>query len=94
VIEGLAIESVTEFPAGGHRVVQLLDTGEPLALMSIPIAGDSVDAATAGQITVREMPGDTAVGTVSFGRYNVNARGRVAVEALRALLGRLTVREP
>jgi tetratricopeptide (TPR) repeat protein len=94
VIQGLVIESVTEFPAGGHRVVLLLDSGEPLALMSIPIAGDSVDATTADQITVREVPGDTAVGTVSFGRYNVNVRGRVAVEVLRTLLGRLVVREP
>jgi hypothetical protein len=94
VIEGLQIQSVTEFSAGGHRIVHILDSGEPLTLMAVPLVDGTGDTTGMGQVNVRALPGDSSVGSVRFGAYNINARGRVAIDVLQGLLGRLVVREP
>ena len=93
VIEGLQIQSVTEFSAGGHRIVHILDSGELLTLMAVPLLDGTGDTTGMGQVNVRALPGDSAMGTVRFGAYNINARGRVAIDVLQGLLGRLVVRE-
>jgi tetratricopeptide (TPR) repeat protein len=94
VIDGLQIRSVTEFSAGGHRVVHVLDSGEPLTLMAVPLVAGTGDTTGMGQVIVRVLPGDSSMGTVRFGAYTINARGRVAIDVLQGLLGRLVVREP
>ncbi len=94
VIDGLQIRSVTEFSAGGHRIVHVLDSGEPLTLMAVPLVAGTGDTTGMGQVNVRAISGDSSMGTVRFGAYTINARGRVAIDVLRGLLGRLVVREP
>ncbi len=65
----------------------MLDSGERLTLTSV--AGAPANTGEARQIRVSTMPGDTAVGTVRFGRYTVNARGKVRGAILEGLLARL-----
>ncbi len=94
VIRGLAIESVTEFPGGGHRVVQLLDSGERLVLTAIPVAADAADSAESGEVTVRAMPGASTVGSVRHAGHLVDAQGMIAANTLTMLLGRLAEIRP
>jgi hypothetical protein len=94
VIRGLAIESVTEFPGGGHRVVQLLDSGERLVLTAIPVAADAADSAESGVVTVRAMPGASTVGSVRHAGHLVDAQGMIAANTLTMLLGRLAEIRP
>ena len=92
VVDGLEVEGVTQFSSDGrtaYRVIHVLDSGERLTLTSV--AGAPANTGEARQIRVSTMPGDTAVGTVRFGRYTVNARGRVRGAILEVLLGRLVV---
>ncbi len=90
VVDGLEVEGVTQFSSDGrtaYRVIHVLDSGERLTLTSV--AGAPANTGVARQIRVRSMPGDTAVGTVRFGRYTMNARGKVRGAILEMLLGRL-----
>jgi len=94
VIRGLAIESVTEFPGGGHRVVQLLGSGERLVLTAIPVATEAADTVESGAVTVRAMPGASTVGSVRYAGHLVDAQGRIDADMLTMLLGRLVELRP
>jgi hypothetical protein len=87
-VDGLAIQSVVEFPSGGSRVVHLLESGDSLTVRALPVPGDPPDSAIS-QIRVIPMPGDSAVGTARFRTYNVNVRGRLSTQELQALLRQL-----
>ena len=88
IITGLPLRSVTEVTSGGAsgiRVEQVLSTGEPIFVVTIPFTGDS---APVGVVT---LPGDSAVGTVRVGNYLVNVSGRVPADTVEALIRRLSV---
>ncbi len=90
VVDGLEVEGVTQFSSDGrtaYRVIHVLDSGERLTLTSV--AGAPANTGVARQIRVSTMPGDTAEGTVRFGRYTVNARGKIRGAILEVLLVRL-----
>lgn len=97
VIQGLAIDSVTEFPSGdllGIRVIHLLDSGEPLILRAVPVGPAMGDTATSGAPRVTTLRGDTAFGTRVFAGYLVNAKGKVGSDRLDTLLRQLVRLEP
>ncbi|UCG86373.1 MAG: hypothetical protein JSW71_21130 [Gemmatimonadota bacterium] len=94
VVRGLTIESVTEFPGGGHRVVQLLGSGERLVLTAIPVTDEMPDTSESGVVTVRSMPGASTVGSVRYAEHLVDAQGIVAADTLTMLLGRLAQLRP
>ncbi len=89
-MDGLEVERVTQSSSEGrtaYRVIHVLDSGERLTLTSV--AGPPADAGVTGMILVSEMPGDTAMGIVQFGRYTVDAHGKVPAAILEVLLSRL-----
>lgn len=97
LVQGLAIDSVTEFPAGdlvGVRVIHLLDSGEPLILRAVPVGPAMGDTATSGAPRVTSLREDTAFGTRVFAGYLVNAKGKVGSDRLDTLLRRLARLEP
>jgi hypothetical protein len=90
VVEGLAIESVEDLPSGtgGYRVLQILASGEGLALTVVPIdrAGPVVGG---GALRVSPLRGDSVIGTVRFGDDLVTARASVSLSVLEGLLRQL-----
>jgi hypothetical protein len=92
VIEGLPVESVTEISSegrAGYRVVQRLDTGEPITLILLSLDGDSASTAGAEEITFESTADDWTVGSLRFGGYLVNASAGVGADGLEVLLRRL-----
>src|SRR5262249_268924 len=80
IIDGLTVDSVTQFAAGGttgYRVVQTLDSGEHITLSAVPVAG-AQNPPAAEEVRIDSLPGDTAVATVRFEGFVVNARGVIA----------------
>jgi hypothetical protein len=94
VIRGLPIESVTEFPDGEHRVVQLLGSGERLVLTARPVTEAMADNVVDDTVTVRAMPGASTVGSVRHADHLVEAQGIVPADTLRMLLRRLAEIRP
>jgi len=90
VVEGLQIQSVEDLPSGtgGYRVVQVLASGEGLALTVVPMdrAGPIVGG---GALRVSPLRGDSAIGTVRFGDELVTARASVSLSVLEGLLRQL-----
>jgi hypothetical protein len=97
LVRGLVVDSATEFLSGdlvGVRVIHRLESGDPLILRAVPVGGGMADSATAGIPRVTTLRGDTAFGTVMFGGYLVNARGKIAASRLDSLLRQLIRLQP
>ncbi len=92
VVAGLPVESVTEISSegrAGYRVVQRLDTGEPITLILLSLDSDSMDTVDAGVISFESTGDDWTVGSLRFGGYLVNASAGVGADILEGLLRRL-----
>jgi hypothetical protein len=95
VVDGLPVESVTGMSSegrAGYRVVQRLDTGEPVTLILLSLAGESADTVGAEEITFESTADDWTVGSLRFGGYLVNASAGVDADSLEVLLRKLIYR--
>jgi hypothetical protein len=95
VVPGLEVLSVAEISVGGrigHRVVQRTPEGIEVSIQAVP--GDfGADTVGARGLTVTS-DADTAVGTLRFWRYQIEARAVVATNTLSTLLTQLERRRP
>jgi hypothetical protein len=96
IVEGLPVLDVSTFqaPAGqGHRVTQLLESGDTLSLVVVPLDPATASQVEAGRVRVRSS-GTSAIGTTRFGLYLVTGRALLSASAMESLLRHLLEIEP
>jgi hypothetical protein len=102
-VPGLPIVSLARPGAAGRsgiRVVQTLESGEPIELVLTRPAflnrGGAAggDRVTAVRVAVLDGSGGVASGSARLGGYLINAKARVSVDELKALLARVAEPAP
>ncbi len=91
MVEGLPVLDVSTFeaPAGqGHRVTQLLQSGDTLSLTVVPLEPATASQVGVGRVRV-QASGTSAIGTTRFGLYLVTGRALLSASEMEDLLRRL-----
>lgn len=96
VVEGLEVDEVTpnEYQGrSGFRVVQRLDSGDPLTIESYLLGADTAGVGRVGNIQIIPTTADTVLGIVRLPNHLVYASGVLPQDSMRTLLGSLVERE-
>lgn len=91
-VAGLSVRRVSRFTLGSvtaYYVIQLLESGDTLALTLTPVRGDAPPPPDQRAPRITALPTGALLGRVDAGGYHVNAEARVPAETLVGLLGRL-----
>ncbi len=97
VIDGLAVQVVEAVQTGGRdgvRIVQVLPTGGEVVLQVVTFGDPRRPMGAPSPARVTPAPGDSAVGTVRYGPFIINARAQMPTDSLAGLLRRLIRVDP